>query len=192
MTAMQQPANTLQETETWTYTRYLRETAENEYFAVIEGEQIMSPSPNRWHQIALINIASRLREFVKNNQLGSVYIAPFDVYFSDKSFVQPDLIFIAKQHADRITNNGIMGTPDLVVEIISPGSTRIDRITKRQLYATYGVPEYWIVSPNERTIEVLSLKDEGYETFGLYENEEMVTSRLLTGFSIKTNELFDE
>ncbi len=192
MTAMQQPANTLQETETWTYSRYLRETADGEYFAVIEGEQVMSPSPNRWHQIALINIASRLREFVKNNQLGSVYIAPFDVYFSDKSFVQPDLIFVTKQHADRITNNGIIGAPDLVVEIISPGSTRIDRITKRQLYATYGVPEYWMISPNERTIEVLSLKDGGYETFGLYENDEALTSLLLPGFSIKANELFDE
>lgn len=192
MSAMQQPANTLQETETWTYTRYLRETAEGEYFAVIEGEQIMSPSPNRWHQIALINLTSRLKEFLKNNQLGSIYIAPFDVFFSDKSFVQPDLIFVAKEHTDRITNNGIKGAPDLVVEIISPGSTRIDRVTKRQLYANFGVPEYWIVSPNERTVEVLTLKSGLYEASGLYENDEILSSPLLSGFSIKVTELFDE
>ena len=64
------------ETERWTYARYLRETAEGEYFSVIGGERLMSPSPNRWHQTVLINLAVHLRNHVKQNQLGVALIAP--------------------------------------------------------------------------------------------------------------------
>jgi Uma2 family endonuclease len=192
MITASQSETATEENEPWTYTRYLRETAEGEYFAVIEGERLMSPSPNRWHQTVLINIAARLKEFVKQNGLGTIFVAPFDVYLSDNSFVQPDLLFVAKNHAERITDNGIMGAPDLVIEIISPGSTRADRVTKRQLYARYGVPEYWIISPNERSIEVLSLKAGIYEAAGLYENSEVLASPSLAGFAIKPDELFDE
>nr|MBI2905361.1 Uma2 family endonuclease [Chloroflexota bacterium] len=83
--------------ERWTYERYLRETAEGEYFAVIGGRRLMAPSPNRLHQVVLINLAGRLKEFARQNHIGTVMIAPFDVYFSDDEFVQPDLLLVAKE-----------------------------------------------------------------------------------------------
>jgi Uma2 family endonuclease len=187
-----QSETALEENEPWTYTRYLRETAEGEYFAVIEGTRISPPRTNSFHQTALLKVCIRLEAFVKQHRLGIVVLGPIDVYLSDTNFVQPDLLFVAKAHTDRITDNGIMGAPDLVIEIISPGSTRADRVTKRQLYARYGVPEYWIISPNERSIEVLSLKAGIYEAAGLYENSEVLASPLLAGFAIKPDELFDE
>ena len=187
-----QPALPTTAAEHWTYTRYLRETVESEYFSVIGGERLMSPSPNRWHQTALINLATQLKEFAKRNQLGTVLVAPFDVYFSEDEFVQPDLLFVAKEHVERLTDNGVKGAPDLVVEIVSPGSARTDRLTKRNLYAKHGVSEHWIISPNERTIEVLSLKEGNYESVGLYEGDEAIKSPLLPGLLIVSNPLFDE
>jgi len=152
----------------------------------------MSPSPNRRHQTALINLATQLKEFAKRNQLGTVLVAPFDVYFSEDEFVQPDLLFVAKEHVERLTDNGVKGAPDLVVEIVSPGSARTDRLTKRNLYAKHGVSEHWIISPNERTMEVLSLKEGNYESVGLYEGDEAIKSPLLPGLLIVSNPLFDE
>ena len=187
-----QPAPPVAEAEPWTYARYVRETTEGEYFAVIGGRRLMSPSPNRWHPVVLINLVAKLREFVKQKQLGTVMVAPFDVYFSEDEFVQPDLLFVAKEHSDRLTDSGIRGAPDLVVEIVSPGSVRADRITKRNLYAKHGVPEYRIISPNEHTVEVLSLKEGGYESVGLYEEPETISSPLLSGLAIKVAQLFEE
>jgi len=186
------PQSVKQDAERWTYERYLRETAEGEYFAVIGGQRLMAPSPNRLHQVVLINLASRLKEFARQNRIGTVMIAPFDVFFSDDEFVQPDLLLIFKEHAERLTDNGVIGAPDLVVEIVSPGSVRADRVTKRLLYARHGVPEYWIISPTEYAIEVLSLKEGQYESVGLYENEELLASPLLAGLSIKVNTIFEE
>jgi len=180
------------EAERWTYARYLRETAEGEYFSVIGGERLMSPSPNRWHQTVLINLAVHLRNHVKQNRLGAALIAPLDVFFSEHEFVQPDFLFVANEHANRLTDNGVSGPPDLVVEIVSPGSVRADRVTKRNLYAKYGVREYWIVSPTERTVEVLALKGNDYGLAGLYEEAETVLSPMLPGLAIKVEQLFEE
>jgi Uma2 family endonuclease len=186
------PETAKESAERWTYERYLRETAEGEYFAVIGGQRLMAPSPNRLHQVVLINLAGRLKEFARQNHIGTVMIAPFDVRFSDDEFVQPDLLLVAKEHAERLTDSGVMGAPDLVVEIVSPGSVRADRLTKRALYAKHNVPEYWIISPTEYTVEILSLEEGQYELAGLYENEETLASPLLAGLSIKVNTLLEE
>ncbi len=178
--------------EYWTYERYLRETADGEFFSVIGGQRLMAPSPNRLHQVVLINLASHLKEFAKQNQAGTVMIAPFDVYLSDNEFVQPDILLLTKEHTARLTDNGVMGAPDLVIEIVSPGSARTDRVIKRDLYAKHGVPEYWIVSPTEYTVDVMSLKEGQYVSVGLYEDEEVLASPLLAGFSIKVSTLFEE
>ncbi|MBI4632169.1 MAG: Uma2 family endonuclease [Chloroflexi bacterium] len=178
------------EAERWTYQRYRRETAEGEHFEVIEGIRTMAPSPSRFHQYALTKLASQLETFVTRENLGTVLVAPFDVYFSEDEFVQPDILFVAKDHSERLTDHGVRGAPDLVIEIVSPGSTRMDRITKRNLYAKHGVPEYWIISPNEQTIEVLTLQNRKYETAGFYEEDDSIASPTLIGFSCVVRDIF--
>jgi Uma2 family endonuclease len=94
----------------------------------------------------------------------------------------------ARRHI--IHEEEIRGAPDLVVEILSPATAEKDRIFKSRLYAKYGVQEYWIVDPKEKTIEVLTLGKQGYERAGLYRRDETLTSKLLPGLQISLTEVF--
>jgi len=179
-------------TDQWTYERYLRETAEGEYFTIIAGERFMSPSPTVFHQHILLNLGMVLQTWVRQSRIGKLGLAPLDVVLGDDEVVQPDLILVLNEHLDRLTRKNVHGAPDLVIEILSPGSTRLDRVKKRELYARHGVPEYWIVSPGERTVEVLRLQDKQYELAGLYEEDDTLQSPLLPGFTCLVKDIFEE
>jgi Uma2 family endonuclease len=179
-------------TDQWTYERYLRETAEGEYFTIIAGERFMSPSPTVFHQHILLNLGMVLQTWVRQSRIGKLGLAPLDVVLGDDEVVQPDLILVLNEHLDRLTRKNVHGAPDLVIEILSPGSTRLDRVKKRELYARHGVPEYWIVSPGERTVEVLRLQDKQYELAGLYEEDDTLQSPLLPGFTCSVKDIFEE
>jgi Uma2 family endonuclease len=176
----------------WTYERYLRETAEGEYFTIIGGEKLMSPSPTSFHQDILGNLYALLRAWVISTGLGKLKLSPFDVVLARDEVTQPDLIFVLTQHLDRLGEKNFQGAPDLVIEILSPGSVQLDRVKKRELYARHGVPEYWIVSPGERTVEIRRLQGEQYELVHVYEEGETLSSSLLTGFSCAVKDIFVE
>jgi Uma2 family endonuclease len=76
--------------------------------------------------------------------------------------LQPDLLFIAKARQHIVTEKAIEGVPDLVIEILSPGTSRTDRVTKAQIYARYGIPAYWIMDPEGEEIEIYLLEADGY------------------------------
>jgi Uma2 family endonuclease len=99
---------------------------------------------------------------VRTYKLGEVFFAPIDCILSDTTIVQPDLVFLETSRLHLISARGIEGPPTLVVEVLSPTTTSIDRSTKRQLYARYGVPYYWIIDPGARTIEAHTLSEPGY------------------------------
>ena len=103
---------------------------------------------------------------MKTRGLGEVLYAPLDVILANTTIVQPDLIFIAPAHASRVSRRGIEGAPTLAVEILSPSTTTIDRSRKLQLYARHGVPYYWIVDPEARTLEGYELADGVYRLVG--------------------------
>jgi Uma2 family endonuclease len=84
------------------------------------------------------------------------------VILSETTIVQPDLVYVSSAHASRVSARGIEGAPTLAVEIISPGTPRIDRVTKLQLYARFGVPHYWIVDPDAGALEACQLADAAY------------------------------
>jgi Uma2 family endonuclease len=186
------PSAPLVTEDRWTYARYLRETAEGEYFTVIGGEKIMSPSPTSFHQFIIINLSLILSRWLKQTRAGKLQVAPLDVVLAEDEIAQPDLMVILSEHRSRITERNIQGAPDLVVEILSPGSVRLDREKKRELYARHAVPEYWIVSPGERTVEVLQLRGAQYDLAALYEEGETLQSPLLTGFTCNTREIFED
>jgi len=176
----------------WTYERYLRETAEGEYFTIIGGEKFMSPSPTGFHQDILGNLYALLRAWVLQSGSGKLKLSPFDVVLARDEVTQPDLVFVLTQHLDRLTKKNFQGAPDLVIEILSPGSVQLDRVKKRELYARHGIPEYWIVSPGERTVEIRRLQGEQYELVHVYEEGETLSSPLLTGFSCAVKDIFVE
>ena len=166
--------------------------SERERYELYEGELIMVPSPNEYHQRILGNLGFLLREFGKEHGLGSVYFAPLDVVLSDDTVLQPDILFIGKERADIIAEEGIRGAPDLVVEIISEATAKRDRTYKKSLYARYGVKEYWLVDPATKTIDVLVLRETGYEVAGKYARggKAPFTSLLLEELAIDLDDVF--
>jgi Uma2 family endonuclease len=125
---------------------------EGEPIELIRGRFVVSPSPIPRHQIALSLLSDRFLDFARTSG-GVMMFAPMDVVLSDDTILQPDLLYLSKQRL-HIVKDRVEGPPDLVVEVVS-GTARRDRVEKLDLYARYGVPEYWIVDPQAELIEFL-------------------------------------
>jgi Uma2 family endonuclease len=121
---------------------------------LIDGEHYVSPAPAVKHQDIVLNLVHILLTFVRAHRLGKVMVGPVDVLFTEHDVVEPDVLFVAAAHGDRVRERYVAGAPDLVVEVLSPSSRGFDRIKKRRLYEAHGVPEYWIVDPVAEALEV--------------------------------------
>jgi Uma2 family endonuclease len=124
------------------------------YFQVIEGELVMSPSPNTFHQHIILNLAVICRRHFETQPVGEVFLAPLDVFLSEINIFQPDLLLISRERLSLLTKQGIEGAPDVVVEILSAGTARYDRSVKRKVYARTGVQELWLVDPETKQMQV--------------------------------------
>ena len=172
-----------------TYQDYISMEGDERY-ELHDGELILVGSPNTAHQMASMKIGYRMFSFVEENDLGWVFDAPYDVLFTDTDVVQPDLLFVSKEREDIITSANIQGVPDMIVEILSPSSSRRDWRDKRELYASHGVKEYWIVDPANRIVWVMLLQDGALVEQGAYGEGDSVTSTTLEGFSVSLDEIF--
>jgi len=149
-----------------TYADYAVLPDDGRRYELHEGELSVTPSPGTSHQATLRNLLVILHGHVRAHRLGEVLPAPVDCILEDVTVVQPDIVFVEAARRAVIKERGIEGPPTLVVEIISPSTTSIDRRRKLQLYARYAVPYYWIVDPPVRTIEAYHLAPTGYGTVG--------------------------
>jgi Uma2 family endonuclease len=131
-------------------------------YEIMEGVLQVSPSPGTAHQRATTRLAWFLHGHTSERGLGEVFVAPCDVVLSQTSVVEPDLLFVAVGGRAIIRPAYVEGPPDLVVEVLSPSTAARDLGAKRQLYATFGVPFYWIVDPITRTIAAHALQDGEY------------------------------
>ena len=113
--------------------------------------------PSTKHQSASANLFKLLSRHIDDRNLGKLFYAPIDLILDPTTILQPDLLFVFSSHQQIITERAVEGVPDLVVEILSPTTSRTDRVTKAQIYARYGVPVYWIVDPDEESIEIYLL-----------------------------------
>jgi Uma2 family endonuclease len=155
---------------------------------IINGEEVMSPSPKELHQFVASELVFLLTSYVKTHRLGRVYFAPFDVIFEeDFDRLQPDILFVSNENR-KILQDWVCGVPDLVIEIVSPGSRKMDTVIKKDIYQRYGVPECWIVFPKKVCIEVYTLVDGKYALYGSFSDEEMVRSGMFDdlSFSVKS------
>jgi Uma2 family endonuclease len=135
--------------------------ASNDRLELIEGELLVTPAPTPLHQDIAGSLYTLFRSVVFESGRGRVYFAPLDVRFAENTVVQPDLIVVL---SDRpiLTEARVEGAPSLAVEIISPSTVDHDRVAKRDLYARYGVPEYWLVDPEKATITIFSDPQRGH------------------------------
>ena len=174
----------------WTEGDYFSLPESNRMIELSEGRLIISPSPTPRHQRISMNLSVLFALYVKSNSLGEVVAAPTDVRLRQGIIRKPDLAFMSNKHRKRITNK-YWGVPDLVVEILSKGNKNQDRIEKFEQYQNAGVSEYWIVEPFQQTIEVFTLENGAYTLFGKWGTGEIAHSKLLTGFQVTVNSVFD-
>lgn len=129
---------------------------------LIENNLIMSPSPKDRHQEVLEELTFHLTTHVRRKRLGKVRFAPYDVYLDRKNAYQPDLIFISNENLHKIQENGLHGAPDLVIEVLSPGTGKYDKGKKKTVYERCGVKEYWIVDPATKAATGYALQDDKF------------------------------
>lgn len=159
-------------------------------FELIDGKIAAKNHPTAAHQRVLIKLAVRFETFVETNKLGQVFIAPFGVVPEPNTDVQPDLFVILAANLPNLQQDGFFGAPDLVVEIISPSSIKLDRNTKFKLYERTGVAEYWIVDPKHQSIEVYGRQGSGYDLISFAVEKGMIESGVLAGLSVDITTVF--
>lgn len=130
---------------------------------LINNNLIMSPAPKSIHQSILGKIFFEISKLLEDNKIGELYIAPFDVYLSKRNIFQPDLVFVANENLHLVEEKGLIGTPDIVIEILSPSISHIDLGEKRDVYENYGVKEYFIVDPNNKKVTSLILEGKEFK-----------------------------
>ena len=129
---------------------------------IINNNLIMAPAPFDAHQVVLNIINIRLFNYIEKKNIGQVRIAPYDVHFSKQNIFQPDIIFISSKNLDCIEAKGFVGTPDLVIEILSPGTAKKDLSEKKDVYEQYGVKEYFVVDPGSKIVRSFILKGKSF------------------------------
>ncbi len=172
----------------WTYRDYL-ELNDDKRYEVINGRLYEMPAPILEHQKILMMIGVKFYHFVNRGSLGLILPSPVDVILSDFIVVQPDLVFISKENKD-IVKDRIYGSPDLVVEIVSPTSYYRDRYEKFRIYEKAGIKEYWIVYPGEKAMEVWVLKEGKYELYSIAGGKGKVRNKVLKGLEVDLKEIF--
>ena len=167
-------------------------TPDDQRYQLLDGELVLAPSPITKHQWIVVRLLVALHQFVTAQELGTTFIAPYDAVLSQHDVAQPDILFVSNARAAIITEANIQGAPDLVVEILSPGTARYDRGYKRDLYSRHNVLEYWLVDPATETVEVLTQGDTGLTVAAVNRRADTLTSPLLAGLDIDLEGVFRE
>ncbi len=175
-----------------TYEDYLKMPEDGKYYQLFEGALVMNPSPNVIHQRISRNLQEILLHHIKKHHLGVLLNAPIDVVLAHHVVFQPDLVFVHRDHRQIVTKRAIEGTPDLVVEILSPSTRKLDRADKMRLYAIYGVPHYWIIDPDEETFEVFALNEGHYVLKTVLDRKDSYIADELEHLTIVLDEVFKE
>lgn len=160
-------------------------------YQLIEGDFVMAPSPRKSHQEISGGIYVLLLEHIKRDRKGAVMIAPFDVYLDDHNVYQPDVLFISSAREKKILlDDGVHGAPDLVVEVLSPSTARLDKDSKRRVYARHGVSEMWLIDPELRTVQIYRFKENAERPVAYLEMGDTLTTPLLPGLTVNLNSVF--
>jgi len=175
----------------FTYDDYRQLPDDGKRYEIIDGELYMATSPTPNHQTIVNNFSFALTAYLRAHPIGKIFPAPLEVYFTKTNLAQPDVIFISKERRHIIKTKNVKGAPDLVIEVLSPGTERRDRTIKRKMYAQFGVREYWMAKANTATVEILRLQDGKLVPVARLEKSDLLTSPLFPGLKIPRAEIFD-
>lgn len=182
---MVQPAHV-----TWTYEDFCQLPADGRRYEILEGDLYVNPAPTTTHQTISKRLQFELMVQLERTGKGIVFDAPVDVIFSDKTVAEPDLLVVRPARRNIISERGIEGAPDLIVEILSPSTARNDRGVKSKVYAANGVAEYWIVDGSARRVELYSLGATGYGEATVFGPGSRALSRVFE-FELSVDALFE-
>ena len=180
-----------------TYEEFMRLPEERTRCELISGWVVREPAPGYRHQSVVGNLHGLLWDHVRRSGRGRVLLGPFDTVLSRENVVQPDISYVSPERSHMITARHLEGAPDLAIEVLSPHSVRKDRIWRLVQYARAGVREYWIVDPEQQTVEVFVLgepvgdgQQARYELAGVFRPGTPVRSRVLPDFTFDPADAF--
>ncbi len=188
-------AGSLKRKKNYSYADYLNWDSENRC-EIIDGDVFAMNSPGSSHQRIVREISTQLAVFFAGKKC-EVFYAPLDVIFCGKAssdseigtVVQPDIMVVCDPA--KIEERGIVGPPDLIVEVASPSTASHDNIRKRALYEREGVQEFWIVSPSERLVRIYKLGNAGrYEIEEVFDDEALIQVSRFPGLSVDLKTVF--
>lgn len=159
-------------------------------YEVIDGALYMTPPPGWGHQRGLGKLYLILGNHVYANALGEIVQAPVGVKLDDENGIEPDMVFVSTARLGIITERGVFGAPDLIVEVLSPGTQARDRGVKMRRYAAAGVPHYWMLNYRNPLLETHRLGAVGYELTGTYRLSDTFRPELFPGLEIAVAEIF--
>lgn len=173
-------------TKKYTYQDYLKLPEKPGYsYEILEGILIKDPSPNVMHQ----GVSRRLQRILEDyfwqvDPEGEIFNAPLDVTFQDITVVQPDIFYVSGEQKQIVKSNRIDGSPKLIVEVLSAASKRKDRFQKLRIYQEVQVQHYWLITPEEKTLECFSLKDGIYALVAAGMDEDVIEHPDFSGLTI--------
>ncbi len=160
-------------------------------YQLIDGGLIhMSPAPSFDHQRIVLELATKLVPYVRENRLGEVAVSPIDVYLSEHDVIQPDILFVSEARAERSAPDGVHGAPDLIVEVLSPTTRDLDLGAKKVLYARHGVIEYWVIDLDDQTVSIYRLDEDVTNPKLCLARDATLTSDVVPEFTLPLEELF--
>ncbi len=176
----------------WTWDDYLRLPDDGQRYEIIHGVLYVSPAPRLLHQFVAGRLSYFMTAFGFEHPLGTVLPAPVDILLPGVANpVQPDVVVLSSETLPDLEEAKFFrGVPDLVAEVLSPKTRRLDLDVKLKAYEQAGVPEYWIVDPKQRTVLLYRLGHRGYKGPDRFGADEIVRSTVLPGFELKVADLF--
>src|SRR5213080_507562 len=172
----------------YTYADLERFPQDNLRREIIDGELVVTAAPATRHQQVVTTLVGELYQHVKAHG-GRVFPAPTDVFFSDTNVVEPDVLYVRPEHVSRVEKRLVRSAPDLVAEVSSPSTRRLELVRKRELYERFGVPEYWYVDLDADRIEVYRLREGRFDRPELFGRGDDFAWAQLPGLMISVNEV---
>lgn len=153
---------------------------------IIDGELIVTAAPSTRHQGVVARLCARLLLHAEEHG-GLVYPAPTDVFFTESNVVEPDVVFVAEANFAKVEEKFVRSAPDVVVEVSSPSTRRLELLRKRDLYERFGVPEYWYVDLDAERIELYRLTGDRYGLPFLLGRSDDLESPQIPGFALRVD-----
>jgi Uma2 family endonuclease len=176
-----------------TYRDYALIPEDGRRHEILDGEHYVTAAPFLSHQKLAFRLTLRVGGFIEANHLGLFFFAPADVLLSAHDVVQPDLLFISSGRASIAAGKNVQGAPDLMIEILSQSSRRLDKVLKLRTYDRYGVQEYWMFDPFRKGVQTYLRPETGLrpQPFLSAAAGDVLTSPLLPGFELPLAEVFE-